>query len=143
MKSVFLLLVSSMLLVSSPSVRADALQWKTSPDESPKLVESEQNPFQTAATQFGTMRDWSEWKSRHVYSTILETKIRSSRAFDADEQDSHEYFDGSRGHDADHRWHHDPPSPVPEPGSAMLLVIGLAMFLTVYRAAPASNAGHG
>jgi len=78
-----------------------------------------------------------------VYSTILETKSRSSRAFDADEQDNHEYFDGSRGHDADHRWHHDPPSPVPEPGSAMLLVIGLAMFLTVYRAAPASNAGHG
>jgi hypothetical protein len=140
MKPVFLLLISSMLLMSSVTVHADTLQWKTSFDEPLKLLENEQDPFQTTTTEFGTMRDWSEWQSRHVYSPIPETKSRSSLAFDADEQDDHDYFDNSRGHDVDDRWHPDPPSPAPEPGSAMLLVIGLAILLTVYRAAPASNA---
>ncbi len=138
MKPVFLLLISSLLLVSSATVHADTLQWKTSFDETPKLLENEENQFKTATTQFGDVRDWSEWRSRHVYSPTLE--IRSSPAFDADEQDGHDYFDKSRGHDVDDHWHHDPPSPVPEPGSAILLVLGLAILLTVCRAAPASNA---
>jgi hypothetical protein len=116
--------------MSSATADADTLQWKTPFDETPKLLENEQNPFQTATTQFGAMRDWSESPSSHVDSSKLEANIRSSLAFDADEQDSHEYFDSPRGHDADDHWHHDPPSPVPEPSSATLLVIALAILLT-------------
>ena len=137
MKPVFLLLISSMLLLSTVTAHADTLQWQKSFDETSKLPENERNPFQTVTTQFGA-QDWSEWRSRHAYSPTLE--IRSSFAFDADEQDGHDYFDNSRGHDVDDHWHHDPPSPVPEPGSAILLVLGLAILLTVCRAAPASNA---
>ena len=140
MTPVFLLLISSMLLLSSATAHADPLQWKTSFDETSKLLESEEKPFQTATIQFGAMWDWSEWQPKHVYSTIHETKIWSSLPFDTDEQDSNEFFVSSGGHDADDHWHHDPLSPVPEPGSVMLLVIGLVMLLTVYRAAPASNA---
>jgi hypothetical protein len=138
MKPVILLLISSMLLLSFATAHADTLQWKTSFDETPKLLEDEQNPFQTPTIDFGPERDWSESQSKRVYSTIHETKIWSSLPFDTDD----EYFVSSGGHDVDDHWHHDPPSPVPEPGSAMLLVIGLAMLLTVYRAAPASKAHH-
>jgi hypothetical protein len=109
-----------MLLLFSANVRADTLEWKTSFGEAAESVEDEQNPFETTATALlGTKRERS----------VLEANIPSWQTFDAVEQDGHDYFDNLRGDDVDDHWHHDPPSPVPESGSAILLVIGLAMLL--------------